>query len=101
MEKNIMRRVYYAFVLRQATSPVALHGVALLGLFFALTYFVSIPNVIQNISHVEVGSVGRYMLTALMTTEIWTLLILGGIIMAAFSLRFRLRSPHKSHLQTI
>lgn len=101
LKNTIMRRVYYAYTVRKLTSPVAVHAALLLVLFFALTWFVSIPNVIRNVMHVEVGRIGGYALEALTHTEIWTLVIIGGIVLTALSLRWRLRTLQLHQTRTI
>jgi hypothetical protein len=97
LHNRIMRRVYYAYALRLLTGPVALHGAVIAVLLFILTYFVSVTNVLRNISHIEVGRVGSYILESALHTEVWTLLIIGALIFAAFSLRINLRrQPHRT-----
>jgi len=88
-----MRRVYYAFALKTATHPAMLHGSFMLAFIIALTYYVSLGNVIQNIMNIQVGHLGTYLFNAVTNTEIWTLLLLGALILSAFSLRVRLKSP--------
>jgi len=96
-----MRRVYHAYAQRLVLHPVTVHGVGILALVFALTYFVSVPHVVQNLLGVKVGQLGNYAYSTVAHTEIWTLLIIGGIIMSLFSLRVRLtRTPSLSHHTT-
>lgn len=106
MEKNIlrqhiMRRVYYTYALSLVLHPAALHGVLIGALSVGLTFFVSIPNVIINILHVEVGQLALYFYTSALTTEVWTLCIIGALTMSALSLRIHIRTAGKRELQTI
>lgn len=93
LQKKIMRRIYYAYAIRVGTNPALLHGLALLAMLIALSYFVSIDSVLYNLSHVEVGHFGVFLYNAITNTEAWTLLILGGFIFTMFSLRVKLHTP--------
>ncbi len=88
LHNKIMRRIYYAYALRVALQPAILHGFFMLAMLIALTYFVSLGNVIQNMLQVRVGGLGPYFYNAFTNTEAWTLLITGLFIFSAFSLRF-------------
>jgi uncharacterized BrkB/YihY/UPF0761 family membrane protein len=83
-----MRRIYYAYVLRVAFQPAIVQGFFMLALLIALTYFVSLGSIIQNISQIRVGYLGTYFYNALTNTDAWTLLILGLMIFSVFTLRF-------------
>ncbi len=96
LQQKIMRRIYYAYLLRLVLSPGVSHGFFMLAMLIALTYFVSIGNVIQNLLNVPVGHVGTFTYNALTNTDAWTLLILGGIIFSIFSLRFSLGPKRQS-----
>ena len=51
---------------------------------------------------VEVGKVGEYFIGSLLNTEIWTLVILGALILAVLSLRIHLRTgSFPDYTQTI
>ena len=88
LHNKIMRRVYYVYALRIALQPAVVHGFVMLGLMIALTYFVSIGNVIHNMEGKDVSSLSTFLYNAVTNTEAWTLLILGALIFSAFSLRF-------------
>jgi len=92
LHHTIMRRIYYVYAINTAAHPVLLHGIGMLTMLIALTYFVSIRDVLANIGAVPVARLGAYLYEALMYTEIWTLLLLGGFIFMLFSLRMQLRS---------
>ena len=78
IQKNIMRRVYYAYALRLAVNRLTVHtllaGVAL----FIMTQFVHFAAVFQNFSQVPVANVDNFVMSALTHTEAWTLLTLAA-----------------------
>jgi ABC-type dipeptide/oligopeptide/nickel transport system permease component len=91
LQKKIMRRVYYAYALRLATLPGIPQGFMMLAALIALTYFVSIGNVINNMVNVGFNGIGQFAYNAITNTEAWTLLILGVMIFSALSFRFKLK----------
>lgn len=93
LHKKIMRRIYYAYALRLVTLPGVPQGFLTLGSLIALTYFVSIGNVIQNMETVGLGGLGQFAYSAVTNTEAWTLLILGVMIFSLLSFRFKVRTP--------
>jgi hypothetical protein len=98
LQKTIMRRVYYAYAIRVATLPGVFQGFVMLSALIALTYFVSIGNVIQNMEIVGFEGLGNFLYNAVRNTEAWTLLIVGVLIFAAFSFRFTLKGPQSASL---
>ena len=94
LQKKIMRRVYYAYALRTVSEPVLLQGFFMLALMIALTYFVSIGNIIANMKQIEMNHLGVYFYNAVTNTEAWTLLIIGAFIFSVLSLRFTLGTHH-------
>ncbi len=95
-----MRRVYYAYALRTMTLPGVPQGFLLLALLIALTYFVSIGNVIQNMMTVaSVKGFEQFTYNAITNTEAWTLLILGFMIFSLFSFRFTIKTPRVEVLE--
>lgn len=92
LSKKIMRRVYYAFFLRQATHPFAVHGAIIALCLLALARAVSIPNVWANMMEVKVGELVGFWTGALIGTEIWTILLLAATSIASVSLIWRLLS---------
>jgi uncharacterized BrkB/YihY/UPF0761 family membrane protein len=95
LQRKIMRGIYYAYALRLISLPGVLQGFVMLGALIVLTHFVSIGNVIQNLSHVEVGSIGTFAYNAVRTTEVWTLLLIGVLVFLSLSLRFSLVPKRK------
>ncbi len=76
-----MRRVYYAFVLRQIKHPFVSHSVVLVLSFFMFTKVVSVPDVWRNMMEIKVGEVLGYLTRALIHTDslTWFLLALMSI----------------------
>lgn len=97
VHNTIMRRVYYAYAIRLATTRGVLQGFAMIGALIALTYFVSIGNVISNFMNIPVRDIGVFFYNAVTTTEAWTLLLLGIIIFSALSLRVRVGDMGEAH----
>ncbi len=93
LQKKIMRRVYYAYAIRMVTLRGVPQGFLMLGALIALTYFVSIGNVIQNIEKVGVSGLSQFAYSAVTNTEAWTLLILGVFIFGLLSFRFKIKTP--------
>lgn len=94
LKKQIMHRVYYSYSLRLLASPFATHGAVLLLSIFLMTYFVSFKDVFANLMQVPVGNLANYAFTSLMTTEVWTLILLGVATFSILSLRFRIHIPN-------
>ena len=90
LQRKIMRGIYYAYVLRLVSLPGVLQGFVMLGVLILLTRFVSIGNVIQNFSGIEMSHVGTFFYNAVRTTEIWTLLLIGTFVFLSLSLRISL-----------
>ena len=90
LQKNIMRRVYYAFAIRLATHATTLHLLVLAAGVYALGYFVHVAAVMQNLSRVPMGEFGPHMLRVVMQADVITLVVLGVVVMTALSLPFSL-----------
>lgn len=101
LQRKIMRGIYYAYFLRLISLPGVLQGFMMLGVLIALTHFVSLGNVIQNLSHVEVGRVGQFFMNALRTTEIWTYLLAGIFVFLMLSLRISFVPKHKANAYSL
>ncbi len=93
LQKNIMRRVYYSYALRLITLRGVPQAFLMLGGIIALSYFVSIGNVIKNMEDVGMSGFGRFAYNAVTNTEAWTLLILGLLIFTALSIRWKIARP--------
>jgi len=90
LQQKIMRGIYYAYALRLVSLPGVFQGFVMLGILIALTHFVSLSHVLQNLSHIEVGQIGTFVYNAVHTTELWTLLLIGMFVFLALSLRISL-----------
>lgn len=101
LQKKIMRRVYYAYVMRIATHPFVTHGMVLALCAYALVHFISVPSIIANMKTVPLGSLDNFILNALMRAEVWVLLLIGVIFFTVISLRFNLRGVHVHNTQTV
>ncbi len=95
LQRKIMRGIYYAYAIRLATLPGLWQGFLMLASMIALTRFVSLGNVINNFSHIEMSDVGTFAYNAIRTTEIWTFLFIGIFVFLSLSLRFTL-TPRRS-----
>jgi hypothetical protein len=96
LQRKIMRGVYFSYFLRLVSLPGVVQGFFMLGILIALTRFVSLGNVIQNLSSIEPAHVGTFFYNAVSTTEIWTLLLIGLFVFLSLSLRINL-IPRKNH----
>lgn len=96
-----MRRVYYTFAIRLATQPGVVQGFVMLAALIALTYFVSIGNVLQNMAEIQVGQLDHYIMNAFLNTEAWTLLCIGIFVMSALSLRFNFSGMRRRMPKTL
>lgn len=85
-----MRGIYYAYALRLVTLPGVIQGFVAVAAMSALTYFVSIGDVLRNLSQVAVGDLGIFAYNAVRTTEIWSLLLIGVIVFSLLSIRVSL-----------
>ena len=90
LQRKIMRGVYFAHFLRLVSLPGIVQGFFMLGILIALTHFVSLGNVIQNLSSIEPTHAGTFFYNAVSTTEIWTLLLIGLFVFLSLSLRINL-----------
>ncbi len=90
LQRKIMRGIYYAYFLRLVSLPGVLQGFVMLGVLIMLTRFVSLGNVIQNLSNIEMSHFGTFVYNAVRTTEIWTLLLIGLFVFLSLSLRISL-----------
>lgn len=101
LQRNIMRRVYYAYALGVISHPAFVHGLFMSGLLFAFTRFVSVPDVLRNLANVEVGQVAGYLYGSLFQTESWTLIISGAFVALLFSLVRQIRASRTRSWRTI
>lgn len=82
LKKKIMRRVYFFFMLRNI-APLAFDCLLLVVVAFVVTLFVSVKQVLANLSAVgALGGISAFSLSAISQTEIQTkfLLVALGVI---------------------
>jgi hypothetical protein len=96
LQRKIMRGIYYAYAIRLATIPGVWQGFVMLGVMIALTRFVSLGNVLNNLSQIEMSHIDTFAYNAVRTTELWTLLLIGTFVFLSLSLRFTL-TPRNDH----
>jgi hypothetical protein len=98
LQQKIMRRIYYAYMLRLVSLPGIMQGFAMLAILIALTHFVSLGNVLNNFSQIQVSHLDTFFYNAVRTTEAWTLLLIGLFVYCLLSIRFQLfRQEVKSY----
>ena len=90
LKRKIMRGIYYAYFLRLVSLPGVAQGFVMLGVLIALTHFVSLGNVIHNLSTIEMSHVGTFVYNGVRTTELWTLVLVGVFVFLSLSLRITL-----------
>lgn len=85
LRKNIMRRVYYAFLIDKLKHPVVSHSIVLAVSFFLFTRVVSVPSVWKNLMEIKVGEVLSYLTQALIHTDVftWSLLVLMSVTLVS------------------
>ena len=91
-----MRRIYYAYAIRLVTLPGVPQGFVMLAALIGLTRLVSIKNVLQNVSHIEVGQLGTFFYNAVTHTHLLTLVFSGVIIYCLLSVRFAFPPRHSA-----
>lgn len=95
LQRKIMRGIYYAYFLRLVSLPGVLQGFLMLAILIALTRFISIGNVLHNLTKIDMSDFGVFAYNAVRTTEAWTLLLIGLFVFCALSVRFSL-APRRS-----
>lgn len=84
IRKHIMRRVYIAYYLRRAFSPLLLKIYGLAIAFGGVAVFVSISNVIANIPLWSIESFAYFAIDAFITTGAIVQALTAGIAILAF-----------------
>lgn len=91
-----MKGIYYAYFLRLVSLPGVLQGFVMLGVLILLTHFVSLGNVVHNLTQIEFSHFGTFVYNAVRTTELWTLVLIGLFVFLSLSLRISL-IPRREH----
>lgn len=100
LQQKIMRRVYYAYALRLATHPIALHVLLLLLSAYALVSLVSVSSIVRNMLSVRLGDLASYVAHAFMHANVLTLIAIGVIFFTLISLRINIRMVRSSRMET-
>lgn len=95
--KKIMRGIYYAYALRLVSLPGVIQGFIMIVAMILLTYFVSIGNVLHNLSQVAVGDIGTFIYNAVRTTEVWSLILIGVVVFSLLSVRVSLMPQRQKY----
>lgn len=74
LQKNIMRRVYYAFALRLVTHPLTISAVSFSTGLFLFARMVHVAEIMRALQSMPLGSVPAYVMSALTKGEALTLL---------------------------
>lgn len=96
LQRKIMRGIYYAYALRLMSLPGLWQGMVMFATLLVLTRFVSLGNVLSNLSQIEMSHFGVFAYNAVRTTEAWTLLLIGLFIFCLLSFRISI-TPRGVH----
>ncbi len=100
LRKNIMRRVYYAFVLRRLKHPLVSHSIVLMLSLFMFTRVVSVPDVWRNMMEIKVGEVLGFLTGALINTDFMTWSLLTLMSVTLISMFWKTLREHNESLYT-
>ncbi len=90
-----MRRVYYAFALRTATSPFVFSLALLLAGLYGLTVMVHVASIVNNFKTIQVANLDNYVLNSFLHAEFWTLAFIGLIFFSLLSFRFGFKNNNQ------
>ncbi|MEX0651945.1 MAG: hypothetical protein WD509_00515 [Candidatus Paceibacterota bacterium] len=85
LEQKIMRQVRRTYYLKKVMNPLMLKVYSLMVAFLGMSYFVSFVQVFNNMpSLLEVGSMARFVMSAVTHTEapVQLVLVVGAVLMA-------------------
>jgi hypothetical protein len=99
LQTRIMRRVYYAFVLRVATHPLLVHALVVLLSVYALSRLTHVAAIMNNLRSIRVGELDTYLLNSIMHAEFVTLVCVGIVVFSLLSLPLRLSLPKRGNMQ--
>jgi len=100
LRKNIMRRVYYAYALRQLKHPVVSHSAVFVVALFMFTKVVSVPDVWRNMMEIKVGEVFGFLTSALLNTDSLTWFLLALMSFTLVSMFWKTLREHNEALYT-
>ncbi len=84
LQKNIMRRVYYAFAIRLITHPLLVSGVVFGGALGLFARNVHVERVVDAFLSIPVSHVPQFIMSALAQGEVVTLLSLVAMSWACY-----------------
>lgn len=76
-----MRRIYYAFLLRQATHPIFGYGVLLLALVWWLKELVFFARIWESFTTTPVGEVGNFFASLVLAADPLTLVVSAAFLL--------------------
>lgn len=89
LQKNIMRRVYYAYTLRMVFSLVTAQMMLFVAALYVFAQTVFVAKVIQNLLDTPLGSLPRFVFDTFMHGEALTLIAIGVMTFVGLSLGLR------------
>jgi hypothetical protein len=92
VQKNIMRRVYYAFAIRLMTHPLLVSGVVFGAALVLFARNVHVERVVDAFLSIPVGSVPQFIVSALAQGEVVTLCSLVAMGWACYRVLSYLRT---------
>jgi len=101
LQKKIMRRVYYAFGLRLATSPLVTHTLLLAVSVYALSKLLHVASIMDNLRGTELANLDNFIFNSFIHAEFLTLVFVGIIIFTALSFNFSFKAPSFRRMQTM
>ena len=99
LQRRIMRRVYTTFAIRIATHPLVTHAVVLGTSVVIFAKLVHVAAVYRNLTQVQVGEFGGYILRVFTHADVATLIAFGLIIFTILSLQWKFVLPKFHHTQ--
>jgi hypothetical protein len=102
LQKRVMRRIYYAYLLSFLSQPMFWQGIVLGASTMLLARWLHVASIFNNILATQVGSVPQYMYgsvtTALAGGEVMTVvtLVLAGMVAVSAGFRLMNTLSHKT-----
>ncbi len=90
LQRRIMRRVYYAFVIRLLTHKAVLSFALLTLSVYGLSVMVHVASIFNNLRHIQVGRLDNYLANAFIHTDVFTLLFFGLVVFSLLSFNYSL-----------
>lgn len=82
LKNNVMRRVYIAYAIRKAFSPLMVKLYIAIVLGWQLTSSVSVSNVFANVPSItDPGNLYNFVTSAFLNTELWVQIIVSAFVL--------------------